>query len=242
MLISGKIHCLFEQSGTFKGQFIELGYDAFDYDIQNQFGQTDFQVDLFDQINDAYCDRQSIFDTFTKDDLLLAFFPCTYFCEDNVMFFAGTNKAYRHASKLELLNSVYLRSMHRQQYYEYLLELCFIVEKSGLRLIIENPFSCNHYLHNNFPYKPAIIDKNRQLRGDHYVKPTQYYFINCEPTHGCSVSDAPKKMYIRHQAPSGQAGLCSSNRSMISATYARNFICDFILGKEQQNTMPTLFN
>ncbi len=29
------------------------------------------------------------------------------------------------------------------------------------------------------------------------------------------------------------AGLCSEERSMISPNYARNFICDFILGKKQ---------
>lgn len=28
-----KVHCLFEQSGTFKKAFKELGYNAIDYDI-----------------------------------------------------------------------------------------------------------------------------------------------------------------------------------------------------------------
>ena len=32
---------------------------------------------------------------------------------------------------------------------------------------------------------------------------------------------------------SKQSGLCSEESSMISPDYARNFICDFILGKEQ---------
>lgn len=40
---------------------------------------------------------------------------------------------------------------------------------------------------------------------------------------------------------SGQAGICSSERSMISPDYARNFICDFILGKEQKHTERLLF-
>ena len=31
-----------------------------------------------------------------------------------------------------------------------------------------------------------------------------------------------------------EKGLCSEERSMISPDYARNFICDFILGKEQK--------
>ena len=44
------IHCLFEQSGTFKNEFRKLGYEAYDYDIQNEFGQTDNVVDLFENI------------------------------------------------------------------------------------------------------------------------------------------------------------------------------------------------
>ena len=45
-----KVHCLFEQSGTFKNEFKKLGYEAFDYDVLDDFGQTDFKVDLFDEI------------------------------------------------------------------------------------------------------------------------------------------------------------------------------------------------
>ena len=45
-----KVHCLFEQSGTFKNEFIKLGHEAYDYDIQNDFGQTDYEVDLFSEI------------------------------------------------------------------------------------------------------------------------------------------------------------------------------------------------
>ena len=54
MEIKGKVHCFFEQSGTFKNEFIKLGIPAEDYDIQNNFGQTDHIVDLFEQIESAY--------------------------------------------------------------------------------------------------------------------------------------------------------------------------------------------
>ena len=47
MTINGKVHCFFEQSGTFKNEFKKLGIDAVDVDIQNNFGQTDHVVDLF---------------------------------------------------------------------------------------------------------------------------------------------------------------------------------------------------
>ena len=49
-----RIHLLFEQSGTFKKEFQSLGYEAYDYDILNNFGQTDYQIDLFKEIEEAY--------------------------------------------------------------------------------------------------------------------------------------------------------------------------------------------
>lgn len=54
MKIKGKAHCLFEQSGTFKNEFIKLGIQAEDYDIQNNFGETDHVIDLFSEIESAY--------------------------------------------------------------------------------------------------------------------------------------------------------------------------------------------
>ena len=54
MEIKGKVHCLFEQSGTFKQDFIKLGIPAVDYDIQNNYNQTDYQIDLFAEIEKAY--------------------------------------------------------------------------------------------------------------------------------------------------------------------------------------------
>ena len=43
-------HCLFEQSGTFKNEFRKLGIEAYDYDIQNEFNETDHIIDLFSEI------------------------------------------------------------------------------------------------------------------------------------------------------------------------------------------------
>lgn len=57
MEIKGKVHCFFEQSGTFKNEFIKLGIPAEDYDIQNNFGQTDHVIDLFAEIENAYSNR-----------------------------------------------------------------------------------------------------------------------------------------------------------------------------------------
>jgi len=60
-----RYHCFFEQSGTFKNEFIKLGYEAYDYDIRNDFGQTDYVMDLFAEINNAYDGKESLFDKFS---------------------------------------------------------------------------------------------------------------------------------------------------------------------------------
>lgn len=54
MKITGKVYCFFEQSGIFKNEFRKLGYEAEDYDIQNQFGETDNVTDLFKEIKTCY--------------------------------------------------------------------------------------------------------------------------------------------------------------------------------------------
>lgn len=75
MEIKGKVHCFFEQSGTFKNEFLKLGIPAEDYDIQNNFGETDNVVDLFSEIENAYDGKKSVFDDISLDDLIIAFFP-----------------------------------------------------------------------------------------------------------------------------------------------------------------------
>ena len=57
-----RVHCFFEQSGTFKNAFKALGIPAEDYDIQNNFGETDHADDLFKAIDDAYSGAPSLFD------------------------------------------------------------------------------------------------------------------------------------------------------------------------------------
>lgn len=226
-------HCFFEQSGTFKNEFMNLGVPAKDYDICNDFGQTDWQGDLFAQIEFAYLDTPSLLDNIRPDDIIIAFFPCTYFCENNVMFFSGTNINYRGLSNAAKIERILERSERRHTFYKRLLRLCYVCEQRHLRLIIENPYNPHHYLRYNFPYKPAVIDMNRRLSGDYYKKPTQYIFVNCSPAGKKSVQlDKPVK-YVNNQS--------TVNRSMISSDYAHNFICDHILGIDSGHSMPTLF-
>jgi hypothetical protein len=248
-----KVYCFFEQSGTFKNAFKRAGIDAADYDIQNMFGETDVVIDLFDEIDRAYMGQElsimlgdkitSIFDEITPDDLIFAFFPCIYFSQFNQFEFRGESLRFAKMTETEKLKCIITRSNQRQNYYEKLLRLCYICVDRGLRLIVENPYSPNHYLYNNFPYRPAIIDYNRHQRGDYFVKPTQYYCINFEPSKQKSVECAHDLKRIKstggHHA---SGGLCDVERSMISPEYATNFINDYILGIRTEKTERTLFD
>lgn len=242
MEIKGKVHLLFEQSGTFKNEFIKLGYEAFDYDIQNNFGETDYQIDLFAEIEKAYGGGQSIFDSIMHEDLIMAFFPCIYFTGSvNPCYFTIENTNYRKLTMKEKFDAMLERADNRNDFYKLLYKMIGICMLRGLSIVIENPFSSLHYLHNNFLKEPSIIDKDRRRRGDYFTKPTGYWFFNCEPTHGQSFQKPQKELRVWESKSASHAGLCSEERSMISPNYARNFICDFILGKEQQNSQLTLF-
>lgn len=227
-------HCFFEQSGTFRDEFAKLGVPGRDYDLCNDFGKTDWRGDLFFQIERAYRGRKSVLDKIAPEDLILAFFPCTYFCGHNEMFFCGTNYNYRQLTKPKLLDKIIERARLRNDYYVTLLKLCQVVESRNLRMIVENPYNAHHFWRFNFPYKPAVIDMNRRLRGDYYRKPTQYLFVNCEPAGKMSLQLDKPEQYVMEKE--------GIERSLISPDYARNFICDHILGIESGNTVPTLFD
>jgi len=242
MEIKGKIHCLFEQSGTFKHEFKKLGYDALDYDIQNNFGQTDHVIDLFGEINKAYDGKESIFDKMTSDDFIMAFFPCIYFTGlVNPCYFTLENINYKAMTTKQKFDAMLERSDNRNEFYKLLYKMVGICLLRNFRIVIENPYSTLHYLHNNFLKEPSVIDRNRRMRGDYFTKPTGYWFFNCEPTSGCSFQKPKKELRVWESKSADHAGLCSEERSMISPDYARNFICDFILGITQPNTTPTLF-
>lgn len=244
MKIDGKVHCFFEQSGTFKNEFIKLGIPAEDYDIQNHFGQTDHVIDLFAEIEKAYDGKESVFDEIKSDDLIMAFFPCIYFTgSTNPYYYTLENRNYKNLTDRQKFEKILERSRLRQEFYELIIKLVCVCVCGGLRIIIENPYSVNglSYLQNNFIKAPDIIDRNRSLRGDYFVKPTGYWFFNCEPTKGETLIKNNNTKTVFEAKRSDKAGICSEERSMISTLYAHNFICDFILGKATKYTQQKLF-
>lgn len=277
MEISGKVHCFFEQSGTFKNEFIKLGIPAEDYDIQNNFQQTDHVVDLFAEIEKAYEGGQSIFDNIGKDDLIMAFFPCIKFCSvmeqiQHEDFYDAGQRRKKNFGTTEYFIQKWkvLRNYSKERFffYDIILMLTAVVQIRGFRMIIENPWHPTNFTNHFFFLRVSIIDKDRTRRGDYFRKPTGYWYVNCKPTNGASFQQTkgkdirsitagsgvqktkrnlkkfiPKeeldKRYLDHK---GDSNLCDEERSMISHDYARNFICDFILGKPQPNICKTLFD
>lgn len=226
-------HCFFEQSGVFRDEFKKLGVAAKDYDLCDQFHTTDVVVDLFSQIENAYAGKNTLFDNIKPNHLIMAFFPCTYFCGQNEMYFCGTHYNFRQLTKPEMLDKIIERAQLRHDYYITLLKFCHVVESRGLQAVIENPYNAHHYWRFNFPYKPKVIHMNRRLYGDKFRKPTQYLFVNCEPAGNVSIQfDKPEEYVIEH------SGI---ERSIIHPDYAHNFICDNILGTNSGNTQPLLF-
>ena len=241
MEITGKVHCFFEQSGTFKKEFIKLGIPAEDYDIQNNFGETDHVVDLFAEIENAYDGKPSLFDEITTDDLIVAFFPCIYFSCLSQMGMRFSYRNYEKLSDEEKLKEILKRNENRNTYYKLLLKFVGVCLNKKIRMLFENPWTTDTFLKANFVKNPDVIDNNRMTRGDYFVKPTGYWFFNCTPTIGFSFQNNKKQKHLMQLKKAPKAGLCSEERSMISPDYARNFICDFIIGKTQRHTLATLF-
>lgn len=241
MEIKGKVHCFFEQSGTFKNEFIKLGIPAEDYDIQNNFNETDHVVDLFENIQNAYEGGASVFDNITKDDLIVAFFPCIYFSCLSAVWYSLTQRDYKTWTTKKIIENAIDRNRKRSEYFEILNKFCGIVLDKGLRMVFENPYSLNHFLKFGFLKPPSIIDEDRTRRGDFFIKPTGFWFWNCEPTYGESFQEPKVRKSVLWAKQAKEAGVCSEERSMISPDYARNWICDFILGKKQEIGQLSLF-
>lgn len=225
-----KAHCLFEQSGTFKNEFKKLGHEAWDYDIQNEFGETDYVIDLFAEIVGGYKGEPSIFDNIGKEDLILAFFPCTRFEARIPLWFRGQAQQQKKQSLTEKL--IYAMNLHDELnlFYHRISQLVVLCIKKGLKFVIENPYTQPHYLTMYWAVQPALIDKDRTQNGDHYKKPTQYFFINFEPKQNIlfePIEYVETKVVGYTTAKDGKSR--ATMRSMIHPQYANRFIRQHIL-------------
>lgn len=225
-------HCFFEQSGTFKNEFKKLGFEAEDYDILNDFNETDHIMDLYSEINRAFEGEDSIFDKINPaTDQIIAFFPCVRFEAQIIMKFNGSSwdmqqrpDIWTDEKKLE-----YSMRLHEELHDLYMIisKFALVCYRKGIRCIIENPYHETHYLWRYWPIRPKLIDRDRHALGDYYTKPTQYFFINREPSYNFIFEgvDIKKKKTINRET--------KVERSMISPDYANRFIREYILSKEE---------
>ena len=231
-------HCLFEQSGTFKNEFKKLGYDAYDYDVLNEFGETDYQIDLFHEIELAYDGEKSIFDNITQEDLIMAFFPCVRFENQIMLWFRGQNHKQKNWDMIKKMEyNMKLMNELRENYF-VVNKLFIVCKRKKLRLVMENPYSEEHFLRRYWCYLPSIIDKDRRENGDYFAKPTQYWFLNCEPKSNfvfepitynyIECDDAIETMNKTHYGHTGAKNQKVA-RSMIHPDYASRFIKQYLI-------------
>lgn len=170
----------------------------------------------------------------------MAFFPCTRFEDQILLGFRGEMYQFRGWSDEQKLE--YDLKLHAElhELYVKVTQLALIAIRKGLKLIIENPYTEQHYLTRYWALKPILIDKDRRQRGDYYKKPTQYFFLNIEPNHNFIMEpmifhEGWSPVEFAHR----NTGVANSNRqvarSMISKDYANRFIREFILDEIPTN-------
>lgn len=234
-------HCLFEQSGTFKNEFKKLGIEAYDYDILNKYGQTDFQLDLFAEIVGGYENKPSIFDRIHQDDIIIAFFPCVRFENQIMLSFRGQLHGMENWTYKEKMEHDMKLLEELKTNYDTVNKLFILCMERNLKLIMENPFSEEHFLRRYWCYPPSVIDRDRRENGDYFKKPTQYWFLNCEPQNNflfeaieynaIDCKDAIRMMGKEHYHNFSNS--MKEARSMIHPFYANRFIRQQIL--EEKN-------
>lgn len=222
-------HCFFEQSGTFKNEFKKLGYDAYDYDILNDFNETDYQINLFNEILNAYDNKKSIFDDFDKDkDFIIAFFPCIRFEDQILLWFRGESSNQKNWNLKKKLERDLQLHKELNELYSLITKLVILCLNRDLSLIIENPYSTQHYLYRYWALKPSLIDDDRSQNGDYFKKPSQFFFVNFEPQNNFifeayTVNQKKVVGLIDGYTHEGQV-----ERSLMSKEYANRFIREFI--------------
>lgn len=220
---SSRVYLFFERSGTFKKAFEKYGFIATDYDLEAEHEEVK-KTDLFFEITKEYYDESSsIFAEIKKDDLVVAFFPCTYFSDQSQLISRGDSFGMKDFSQYEKLERSMKDMTVRAGFYQTLCRLCIIAERKHFKLIIENPYGKVNFLKQFFPIKPGLIIKNRMLWGDFFKKPTQFFFINCIPNFFLERLVASPKENNPIEKTHG------FSRSRILSRFAENFIESVIL-------------
>ena len=171
--------------------------------------------------------------------MILAFFPCTRFENQIMLSFRGQAKQFKKWSMQDKIRYDMKLFDELRTNYLTVCKMFIICLDRGLKLIMENPYSEEHFLRRYWCYPATIIDKDRRENGDYYAKPTQYWFVNCEPKNNFlmesySYNHLGEKDAIRRLNSSmyadkfGKVSLKIA-RSMIHPDYANRFIRQYLI-------------
>ncbi len=143
------------------------------------------------------------------------------------MWYRGECYSQKNWSREQKLENNLKLHKELSELYGLITKLVIVCLRKNLKLIIENPYSSQHYLTRYWCIKPSVIDYDRRERGDYYTKPTQYWFINCEPKNNLvfeSLEPVKHKTIAHHRN--------QVERSLIAPQYARRFLKEFVLDEE----------
>ena len=168
----------------------------------------------------------------------MAFFPCIRFENQIMIHFRGQSHGMeKWTYKQKMINCMKLLSEVKHN-YDLVNKLFITFMDRNLRLIMENPYSEEHFLRRYWCYPPSIIDKDRRENGDYFKKPTQYWFLNCEPKNNLvfepieyvavDIKDPIRQMDKKVIESLGAKNRTQA-RSMIHPQYANRFIRQYIL-------------
>ena len=148
---------------------------------------------------------------------------------------------WTYKQKMENCMKLLTETKHNYDLVNKLFILCM---DRNLKLVMENPYSEEHFLRRYWCYPPSIIDRDRRESGDYFAKPTQYWFLNCEPKDNLifepitynqigtksSIENLNKTDSEKTGAPNKKVA-----RSMIHPDYANRFIRTHLIDlKEEQ--------
>lgn len=140
------------------------------------------------------------------------------------MWFRGECYSQRNWSDLQKIEFCIKTHETLSEYYQLINKLVILAIKREWKLVIENPYSHDHYLTRYFPIRPALIDKDRSRDGDYFKKPTQFWFINFKPE--CNLVLEPIELVKRKRVGYTHD---IKERSEIHPQYARRFIKQYII-------------
>lgn len=123
--------------------------------------------------------------------------------------------------------------------YDLVNKLFLICYERNLQIVMENPYSKEHFLYRYWCLKPEVIDMDRRKNGDFMKKPTQYWFMNCKAKNNVlfestawnavEIQKDAIRLLDRKTADQMGAATIKQARSTIHHQYANRFIRQFLI-------------